>query len=647
MKRKTSIKYRILRLSILSVVIVVVVLLFVISALIYNAYDTSYRSEVKNLASAYSGLIKTDIENLYYDLDSVAADTSVLDASIPMEERRATLNNIAANSRFKDFSVAFADGTTYNNTDISDREYFQQALKGSYCVSSPVIRKTDNSVTTMMAGPVFTYDGAQYVIYGGLDSLYFSQGFETIDIGEGSSIIVLDKNGQVVASSDTDQVAALENYAQSENTELKKLAQAMINNDEGIVTYTNNGTIFLAAYQNIPQTDGWTIAVSANYSGALNTILLDILVCVAVSALLTIIGITVSIKVANNITKPVVKNTERLKLLAQGDVATPFVNDAPNDETYVLSESMETTVNTLKSYINDIRFVLTSLADGDLTVRSELEYKGDFVEIGKALNSISAALNDAFSRVKSNADSILSGAQQVAAGAQSLSDTAMQEAQAVTEISETITKINEQADKTAEISAKASELTHKSNENAKTGGALMQEMLSAVENIGEKSHAISEIIKTISDIAFQTNILSLNASIEAARAGEAGKGFSVVATEVSNLAAKSQEAAQNTEALIKDSVAAVDNGTNIANRAYEEMNTIVDDISRVTSEIERINRAAVEQKDSIASINDNMSKIQSGMQNTSATAEESAASGEELTSMSMSLSEAVNKYKTT
>ncbi len=646
MKRKTSIKYRILRLSILSVVIVVVVLLFVISALIYNAYDTSYRSEVKNLASAYSGLIKTDIENLYYDLDSVASDTSVLDASIPIEERRATLNNIAANSRFKDFSVAFADGTTYNNTDISDREYFQHALKGDYCVSSPVIRKTDNSVTTMMAGPAFTYDGAQYVIYGGLDSFYFSQGFETLDIGEGSSVIVLDKNGQIVASSDTNQVSALENYTQSENPELKKLAGAMINNDEGVITYTDNGTIFLAAYQNIPQTDGWTIAVSANYSGALNTILLDILVCVAVSALLTIIGITVSIKVANNITKPVVKNTERLKLLAQGDVATPFVNDAPNDETYVLSESMETTVNTLRSYINDIRFVLTSLADGDLTVRSELEYKGDFVEIGKALNSISAALNDAFSRVKANADSILSGAQQVAAGAQSLSDTAMEEAQAVTEISETITKINEQADKTAEISAKASELTHKSNENAKTGGALMQEMLSAVVNIGEKSHAISEIIKTISDIAFQTNILSLNASIEAARAGEAGKGFSVVATEVSNLAAKSQEAAQNTEALIKDSVAAVDNGTNIANRAYEEMNTIVDDISRVTSEIERINRAAVEQKDSIASINDNMSKIQSGMQNTSATAEESAASGEELTSMSMSLSEAVNKYKT-
>ncbi len=647
MKKKTSIKYRILRLSILSVVIVVVVLLFVIGGLIYNAYDSSYRSEAKNLAASFSGLIQTDIENLYYDLDSVAEDTSVLDASIPMEERRANLDKVARNSRFKDFSVAYADGTTYNNTDISDREYFQQALKGNYCVSAPVIRKTDNSITTMMAGPVFTYEGEQYVIYGGLDSLYFSQGFDTADLGAGGSIIVLDKNGQVVASSDTSQVAALENYAQSENTELQKLAREIMTKEEGFFLYSSNGKMFLSAYRDIPQTDGWSIAVNVNYSDAMNSILIDLLISLAISAVLTIIGITVSIKVANKITNPVVKNTERLKLLSEGDVTTPFVNDAPNDETYVLSESMETTVNTLRAYINDIRYVLSSLANGDLTVRSELEYKGDFVEIGKSLNSISTALNDAFSRVKANADSILSGAQQVAAGAQSLSDTAMEEAQAVSEISETITQINEQADKTAEISERASELTHKSNENAKTGGELMQEMLTAVENIREKSHAISEIIKTISDIAFQTNILSLNASIEAARAGEAGKGFSVVATEVSNLAAKSQEAAQNTEALIKDSVAAVDNGTNIANRAYEEMSTIVDDIGKVTDEIERINRAAVAQKDSIASINDNMSKIQSGMQNTSATAEESAASGEELTSMSMSLTEAVNKYKTT
>ncbi len=647
MKRQTSIKYRVLRLSILSVVIVVVVLLGVISLLIYNAYDSSYKEESKNLASSYSLLIQNDIENLYYDLDSVAADPSVLDESIPLEERKANLEKIAVNSRFNDFSVAYADGTTYNDTNISGREYFQRAMKGEYCVSSPVVRLTDGSVTTMMAGPVFTYGGKQYVIYGGLESMFFSDGFDTLDLGKGSNIVVLDKQGQVVASSDAQQVSGLANFAQSDNSELKKLAQTMLNNDEGFLTYNYNGVTLLAAFQDIPGTDGWSIAVSTNYSDAMQTIGLDIDICLVVAALLTIVGIIVSIKVANKISGPVKKNTERLKLLSEGDVTTPFVNDAPNDETYILSESMETTVNTLRSYINDIRYVLSSLANGDLTVRSEIEYRGDFTEIGTSLNKISSALNDAFTMVKANADSILSGAKQVAAGAQSLSDTAMEEAQAVSEISETVTKINEQADNTAKISEKASEITRQTNQNAQTGGNLMKDMLSAVENIRDKSYAISNIIKTISDIAFQTNILSLNASIEAARAGEAGKGFSVVATEVSNLAAKSQEAAQNTEALIKDSIAAVDNGTEIANRAYEEMKAIVEDISNVTSEIENINSAAEEQKDSIASINENMMKIEAGMQNTSATAEQSAASGQELSTMSTALAETVNRYKTT
>lgn len=631
---------------IISVIVVVTVLLAAIVTMIYKAYDTSYRDQTNSLAAAYCQMFRNNIENLQLNIKSVESRTDVLDETIPLEERKAKLAELASTSIMKDFSVAYGDGTTYNNTDLTQREYFQTAMKGQYAISAPVVRLTDGSVTTMLAGPVYTYNNKQYVIYGSIDSLYFSNGLDTSSMAEGSNIIVMDKHGQIVAASDTNLVMTLANYTSEENKKYNALAAEMLSKDEGLYKYKLDGVEYIAAYKTVPDTDGWKIAVNENYSGIRSSILIDIFVILGISLAIIAIGVVIVLKVSKKIVKPVIKNTNRLRQLSEGDVTTPFVNDSPKDETYILSESMVNTVETLRIYINDIRDVLSALAAGDLTVKSNIDYKGDFVEIGKSLNQISSALKSEMSEIKNGIVNMKEGAKQVAAGSQSLSQTAVEEAQAVSDISETVSKINEQAENTAKVSERVAELTVNTTENAKSGGELMKEMLDAVQNIKDKSNAIGNIIKTISDIAFQTNILSLNASIEAARAGEAGKGFSVVASEVSALAAKSQLAVENTEALIKDSLDAVNNGTDIANRASEEMNAIVADISRVAEEIAQINAAAVEQKNSITLINENMSKIEAVMQSTTATAEESAASGEQLSAMSANLANTVEKYIT-
>ncbi len=645
--RKTTIKNRILRLSIMSIVMVVFVLMGVISVTLYKVYNENYQNEARSLAAAYSLMIQTNIENLRFDLDKVATDLVVLNKAIPIESRQVRLDAAAATSRFKDFSVADEDGSVLNGSSIADREYFQHALKnGEYCVSAPIARRTDNSVVMIAAAPAIMFKEHQYVICGAVDCLYFSQGLNTIDMGEGSNIVVLDRYGQIVASSDTSQVLGLVNYAESDDAALKTLASEMISYEEGFWSYQHDGVRYLAAYQKIPETDGWTIAVSANYSEIIVQIVSAILMCLGICALLTLAGVAISMRVAEKVSRPVVRNTDRLRLLAGGDVSTPFENRAPNDETYVLSQSMVNTVSTMRAYINDIHNMLGAMANGDLTVRSEVDYNGDFIEIGEALTRISDALNDEFSQIKASVDQLRAGAGQVAQGAQLLSTNSAEEAQAVGEISSTIGEINRQADSTAEISARVAQRTVTTNEKAKAGGKLMQELLEAVENIKEKSNAISDIMKAIGDIAFQTNILALNAAIEAARAGVAGKGFAVVANEVGALANKSQEAAQSTEVLIGDSIAAVETGMKLASRAAGEMGRIVDDIDQVTNEIGQINAAAREQKDAINLIAENISRIEASMQATSSTAVESAASSEELSTLSSTIAEMVNRYKT-
>ncbi len=650
-KGSTKIKYRILRLSIISVIGSVIIMQLYSTISTISSYQNNYTEQAKALVTSYMQTLDTKMDAMTLQLSGLKSNSAMLtvtDSNVLLGSRKAKLTELATSTMFKFIDYADMEGNTLSETNIADREYFIRAKEGINTFSSPLVRRQKNTEavdeSVMILGIKFNNGTSQGILTGGIDPRDLSTGFDSIS--EGNNVVVLDKNGLVIAATDMSLVTSGVNYLEHEQAGYKKLAESMLTNESGTIRYNANGTEYLAAYSPIELTDGWTIAVSLNYSKVTSEIFMNVIIALGMAVVVIALTSFIGVRVANKISKPITVVATRLHQLSHGDISTEFNMEAPKDETKVLTDSLTSTITELNKYISDIKTVLAEIADGDLTAKSKIEYLGDFTAIGTSLEQITFSLNNSFAAVKASVDSIKSGAAQVADGSQHLSDTATKQAEAVDEILSTIGGITEQANSTAQASTKVLTITNEANENAQRGADMMKELLVAIQNMKDKSDAISAVIKTIDSIAFQTNILALNASIEAARAGEAGRGFSVVAQEVGNLASMSADAVKQTASLINDSMAAVDQGTAIADRAENAIRSIAADVNQVAGYMGDIVTAANEQNVAVEQITTGIHRIDSGMHLTTSTAEESAASSQQLSDLAVSLSNEVERFKT-
>lgn len=351
--------------------------------------------------------------------------------------------------------------------------------------------------------------------------------------------------------------------------------------------------------------------------------------------------------VLKGLIRPIIKIKDKMADFTQGNMHDAF--DVAADDVTEIGQTAGA-IDTFQKYqeeiIDDINYLLSEMANGNfvLKTRCEEKYVGDYRNIILSLRKINRTLSATLSEIHTAAEQVDSGATQVSAASVNLAQGATEQAASIEELFSTINVVAEMVNENAHDSAEASQKTGEAGSALAHTTDIMGDLVSAMADMSRSSEETKKIIKTIEDIAFQTNILALNAAVEAARAGEAGKGFAVVAGEVRNLASKSAEAATHTTVLIEDIVQAIGKGNDIMNLVSQNMENVSDSAGKVAEINQKIAEDSQSAAEAVKQVTIGIEQISSVVQTNSATAEETAAASEQLNAQADACKSLVNQF---
>ena len=637
-----------------TILICCIVLGIVTSVLSYFSSVSAVSKTIDSTSDIAAGYVASALKQytaIAYETGTLSRLSSQM---LTAEEKKEIMDQKVKEHNFTGAFLLDQNGVDiFTNTDLSDRDYFKEAMQGNTYISTPAYSDVTKAVSYAVSAPLWQDGNAGTTPVGAVvyipDGEFLNDIMRSIKVGEGGTAFMLDANGITIADLDSSIVGVEDSvHLGDTNSKLKKyseICKRMIAGEDGTGTYSYGGKTKVVAYSPVKDMNGWSIGVAAVRSEFMGMFYLSLVFTLVFVILFTVFGIRNGIQLGKKIVKPISAVVDRLSLLAQGDLHSDTPVPETNDETATLMNSLTETVQDLKGVITDIDDHLAELSNGNFLIKVDGDFKGDFAEISESFRGIIDSLSAAMRNIDSNAEYVQNGANDLSGAAQLLAEGATDQASAIEELTATITEVSEKITANAKNAVQTREIVADMGDQIIASNEHMKNNIEAMNNIREASDKIAAIISSIEEIADQTNLLSLNASIEAAKAGENGRGFAVVATQVGVLAEQSSEAARNTKDLIQNAIVAVEDGMQLANSTAESLLAVVGNVKVVNKSMAEIAQASDTQAEAVAQITEGINQIATVIESNSATSEESAASSQELSSQADMLKELVGRFQ--
>ncbi len=665
-EKKGSIAGKVSRRLILCTVIINLILLVIVGSYVQNVVYYLEETHLTDTASHISSSIDSSMKEYIAINEIVALNRSVVelleasDKSNPMHtqpgvsallsELQSVLNtfpsgvviNIALLDVDQDGYLVHEGSYSDESFSFQSRPYYSAVTTRQTVLTTPYIDVNTGSMVLSIASPVFSDSGVCLgVVLNDLSINFMSDLIKANEYGDSGSSFIVDSSGTILAHSEVSMmgqnVSALSLGGSDINQELSSPSGDSME-------FTMNSVDKIGSAEKISST-GWVLMSHLDFSEfkqQSNGILLFLSGFLLLTTLfiLAVTSLTVRLSL-----RPLRYLKDAMGQLSSGNLHYQLAYES-NDEIGDLADHVRSTSATLALYMDEIDRQLESCGSGDFTVTTDVRFVGDFVAIEESIAKFIGMISTTVEELKCMVEQVSLGSDYVAEGSQNLAEGSNEQSRSIANLNGYIQDISlhigHNAENVQDVNSSAEKATAELNES----NDKMRQMLVSMEDISEKNIGIQKIVKTIEDVAFQTNILALNAAVEAARAGHAGKGFAVVADEVRSLATRSSQAVKETVALIDASTTAVTMGRNLAKDTAHSLDAVTEDINSFLTALTEITNASQEQAKDIELINGNVQEINSVMQKNSAISEQSASTSAELSSQATVMEETIQRFKT-
>lgn len=625
-----------------SLTIIILVYIIGTEACLYSYSSTISLVEKNSRSSAKT--TARDIEALlqnYKNIAKASGSDMTLIGNIPNEVRMKKVEQLAKQYGFTSGNLLDKKGVSIKDgTDFSDRDYVKAALNGKTNISDVTLSKYTNTYGISIAAPLISSGRIIGVVYYRADVDFMNDIVKHISVGQGSYAYILDENNNVIAHKN-------EKYIMNDKYKemIPKDIKNCISSQNGSMTCAYGGDKYICGYSKIDKTANWRVVIASPESAYNSDILRFVKKLVISDIIALIVAIIVALIIARVISRPIVRVKNLLSALAQGDLSVQLNDTKNKDELGILQNSAVSLNRMLSDMLTQSGDVLSKMAAYDLTSEDMREYPGKFNELAASINSIKAILSNMILNIQNSSVNVDGGSKQLAEAASMLSEGTMAQASSlqklVTDVENVAQNINANSDKTIFVNESLGNL----DSEIKDGNQKMQELSNVVRTVEEMSEDIKKIVNTIDGIAFQTNILALNASVEAARAGESGRGFAVVAQEIGTLATKSSDASKKTAELIEKCIKGIESAKEYADITSDSLAKIVSDSNNIANAFDEMSKANEIQAKNANDIRNEIENISQVVQSNTATAQQTAASTEVLSEQAAALKDMTGRFK--